>query len=1146
LTVNNTGTLIQGYDQAVTLTNRITLNGDSTIGGAYNLTFTGTLTQSNGDRTLAMNNTGLTTFSNINLSADNTAHTLTMDVANGSTSVVNGVIANGGTGAGGLTKNGEGTLLLNGAATYTGSTILNAGTLLLGASDRLPDTSNLYLNGGTLSLNGYSDRVGTLNYGNATLDFGSGAGANYFMFADDGAVSGTLVLQNWTTVDRFAFNANNSVSTTFLDNLYFAGIGAGGQISSVNQNLTGYSNQWNIITPVTHIANVWDGGENNNNWSSKKNWNDRNTLPLNSDTTTVIFGQNGVSGVNLNPILDINFTVNSLIFSNVAGAYNITNSGGATLTFAGIVPNIIQKSPNNQTISAPLSLSTTLIADTYGAGSLTLSGNISGAGGIDKVSTGGPLILSGSNSYTGTTLIQEGVVNIRNNNALGGTGAGTEVRDGAALEVQNNISVGAEALTLAGMGINNGGALRNISGNNSMAGAITLAQDARINSDSGTLTLSGNISGSGSDLFVGGAGNVTLNGVLGTGAGALLKDGAGTLTLGGTTANTFTGGLTLNSGTVVLNKTANSNAINGPVTLGDGVGGTGADILRLASDNQINNAVVINIASSGLFDLNGHNETIAGINAVSPNAQIALGTGTLTVDAFENSAFAGVISGAGSLVKSGDNTLTLSGPNTYTGPTVINGGVLSIRNSTALGGSANGTTVAGGATLQIEGGISVSSEPLTLNGTGVSGTGALRNMLGNNTWTGPVTLASDAKIASDLGTLTLNGTVSGSTYGLTVDGAGNTTIGGVVSGSGTFTKIGTGTLTLSGANTYTGPTTISAGVVNIQNNTALGTSANGTTVAGGSTLQIQNNITVGEALTLNGTGTSGNGALQNVLGNNTWTGPVTLGSDAKIQSDSGTLALNGTVSGSTHGITVAGAGNTTIGGVLSGTGNLIKNGTGNLTLSGGSPNTFSGDTTVNAGTLVLSKSDGINAIADGGTTRITVNSGGTLLWGANNQLANGVDVTLNGGTINMANHSEGTASAAGLGALTLAANSTIDLGGASTSILHFDTTSSIAWTSGTILTVQNWSGSLSGGASEGLYFGVGGTGLTASQVGQIRFVNPVGFAPGTYPGRILPSGEVVPVPEPATYVAMGILALLVGWRERRRLAGWLKAMRSAV
>ena len=105
-----------------------------------------------------------------------------------------------------------------------------------------------------------------------------------------------------------------------------------------------------------------------------------------------------------------------------------------------------------------------------------------------------------------------------------------------------------------------------------------------------------------------------------------------------------------------------------------------------------------------------------------------------------------------------------------------------------------------------------------------------------------------------------NYTLSGGTIDITVgDGitdngtAGNTIVNSALTGTASLNKMAGGTLTVSGINAYTGPTTVNAGTLKIQSNTALGTAAGGTTVAMGGRLQLQNNITVtGEALTLNG------------------------------------------------------------------------------------------------------------------------------------------------------------------------------------------------------------------------------------------------------------------------------------------------------
>jgi autotransporter-associated beta strand protein len=125
-----------------------------------------------------------------------------------------GVISNG-TGTLALTKVGTGTMTLSGANTYTGATTVNAGTLALGAANRIADTSALVLAGGTFATGGFSETLGTLTLsGNSTLDFGAGASA--LVFSDSSAISwsGTLTLNNFDIgTDSLRFGTSISALT---------------------------------------------------------------------------------------------------------------------------------------------------------------------------------------------------------------------------------------------------------------------------------------------------------------------------------------------------------------------------------------------------------------------------------------------------------------------------------------------------------------------------------------------------------------------------------------------------------------------------------------------------------------------------------------------------------------------------------------------------------------------------------------------------------------------------------------------------------------------------------------------------------------------------------------------------------------------
>jgi autotransporter-associated beta strand protein len=127
-----------------------------------------------------------------------------------------------------------------------------------------------------------------------------------------------------------------------------------------------------------------------------------------------------------------------------------------------------------------------------------------------------------------------------------------------------------------------------------------------------------------------------------------------------------------------------------------------------------------------------------------------------------------------------------------------------------------------------------------------------------------------------------SGTVSvgGSAPSISVNASRTLTINITLAGSTDWSKAGAGTLVLAGANTYTGNTTISAGVLNIRHNNALGATGagNGTTINSGAALQLSNNITIAETISLNSTGIGGSGGINNLSGSNIISGAITSGS----------------------------------------------------------------------------------------------------------------------------------------------------------------------------------------------------------------------------------------------------------------------------
>ncbi len=381
----------------------------------------------------------------------------------------------------------------------------------------------------------------------------------------------------------------------------------------------------------------------------------------------------------------------------------------------------------------------------------------------------------------------------------------------------------------------------------------------------------------------------------------------------------------------------------------------------------------------------------------------SLGTGNvvdnaaLTFNRSDNITVANVISGTGTLTQAGTGTTTLTGANTYTGTTTVSAGSLNIQNATALGTTAAGTTVSAGAALELQGGITVGAEALTLNGTGVSGNGALRNVSGTNGYQGQVTLGSASTISSAAGQVdfTVNG-IDNNGFLLTVDGAGavNVSGGAIIKGTGGLTKNGTGTTTLAGVNTYTGDTTVATGTLNLTGSITSNVTNNATfTSTGTTTRTVTNNSTVNA-----NNGSIFNGSIVNNAGGQfNVAGTVATNNAAATFNNAGTLAIN---SGT---YTMAGTAGTT-----------VLNNTGTLTVANGATLTLTTGNLSNAGTLTNNgtvNDDLFNTgtVTNNGTYNANVASNtGTI---NNNLTWNGNFVT--SGTVNNTGTINGTLTSSG-------------------------------------------------------------------------------------------------------------------------------------
>ncbi|WP_153100664.1 autotransporter-associated beta strand repeat-containing protein [Paraburkholderia hayleyella] len=944
--VSGSGRLMNGAGQLI-LTNSNTYSGTTSLYSAMlrvgSDTALGTSTVEVQGNSRLSSTQGVTLNNPITLwNAPDTLEVLANDLA---PLTLNGTI----TGNGRLAKSGSGTLTLNQTNLYRGTTELKNGTLLLG-------------------------RSGTMGFGELIVSGPSSLGARDGLPLE---LNTPIYLQNTLT----ALSSSPLTLSGYIS-------GTGGLIKSGSDTLTlnGANSFFGAVSigsgklvvgsdTALGIGNLQVSGnamlDNNRNVSLS------NRIVLNGSLELP-----GVNDLRLNgPIV-------------AGGSSHLSKTGSGTLTLNGDNNYSSGTSWSNGKIvvgsstafgaGAVQMFGTTLTLDSStavslgnhfvmnpgaslnlgGSNALGLSGVISGDGGLTK-NGASSVTLSGTNIYTGYTTINAGTL------ALSSSGSLANSRQ---VNLAGETAVFSIADSLIGQTVQ---ALNGVSGSQVLLGSRVLTLDgSTIN------TFSGVVSGEG---------------------GSLIKQGSGIQNLNG--ANTYTGGTTINEGTLAL--------------------GSQGSLAATGLVNTAASGTVFNLASAG-------NQTIGGLLGVA-GSSVILGGNTLTLGDGLDRTFAGEMSGTGGIVKQGGGTQTLNGANTYTGTTTINGGTLALGATGSLAG--NNTVVLSGpnATFSIAS-VAASGGSRTIGG--LDGVGGAWVELGGNT-------------------LTLGDTTAG---GSTHD------FGGTINGTGGIVKQGTGTQTLSGANTYTGETTINAGTLSLKDDGRLAMGAVVNVAGNGATFDISassgkqivsvlkggagsavtlgdNTLQLGDATQQDFAGTiSGSGGIdksgagqQRLTGVNTYTGDTTIYNGTLTLSASGRLAQNSTVvlsgpnavfdigdNGAGANQTIGGmsamaagsrvvlGGNTLtfgdandhpLGSVISGTGGIVKQGAGKDTVY--AANTFTGEVRVNEGTLALNWTGSLAS-----ASRVNVGAGATFdiseTYGANLTAlagASGSTVALGGQTL---------------------------------------------------------------------------------------------------------------------------------------------------
>lgn len=657
----------------------------------------------------------------------------------------------------------------------------------------------------------------------------------------------------------------------------------------------------------------------------------------------------------------------------------------------------------------------TLSSNSTASGTRTFSGTITGNINFLRQTATSSLtqVLVGQNTYTGTTTINSGTIQLGANNALPTT---------TALSVNSIAMIGSTTVTAP--------STLNLAGFNQTVASLsgTIAGNAATITNTGFTTSTLTVNGSAATSFAGSIADAAA-------PIALVRAGTGSLTL--TNDNPYTGGTAILGGTLKVNNTLGSATGMGPVIVSSGGtfggGGTVMGVVTLNSGAHVTPGSSIGTLTVGgltlssgsildyEFSLSGNDRIQVtnsqglvinggGINLYQENSQTPFDSvGTYNLFQFADSVGGTGVSALSVLSPQPQRIYTFGISGNFVTLTIGATGTLATWNVNGSGSWGDGTKwdtnptipngtgatailggkITAGATVTLDGNKMIGS--LTLNNTnsytiapGTGGMLIMDNGVGNASITGSLgshTIAAPVQLTS--ANTIVN--VSGVTDTLTASG--------VLQGTGALIKSGAGTLALTATNTYGGNTTVSNGLLEIGNDSNLG-AASGAVILSGGALSVLNSITTTRNFQLSGPSSSVRVADTATYQIN---GSIADGDSAGSlnKTGGGTLILNGANS-------YTGATNIQAGTVQVGT-----NGT------NGTTGTLGTGPIVNDGALVISRSDTITipgAISGAGTLTQT---GGTLSLAGDNSAYTG-NVSVTSGTLKIA-HSSGI----GAGSLSL-------------------------------------------------------------------------------------------------------------------------------